>query len=151
MYFKLGKIINDNSKWGDKFIETLEIELKLSFPNIKGFSSRNLRRMKKFYIEYKDEEILPLAVAKLPWTHNIMLIEKIKDRSLSTEEQKDVLGLIGELSDIEKRNLINEVLNAVNYNFIVTPKEVDFQIDKLADLLSSGINKCLHREEKSVK
>lgn len=46
LYFKLGKIINDNSKWGDKFIETLEVELKLDFPNVKGFSTRNLRRMK---------------------------------------------------------------------------------------------------------
>ena len=75
-------------------------------------------------------------------------LEKIKDRSLSIEEQKNILGLIGELSNTEKKNLINEVLNAINYNFIVTPKEVDFQIDKLADLLSEGINKCLHREEK---
>lgn len=82
LYFKLGKIINDNSKWGDKFIETLEKELRLDFPNIKGFSSRNLRRMKKFYLEYKDEEILPPAVAKLPWTHNIILIEKIKDKNI---------------------------------------------------------------------
>ena len=82
LYFKLGKIINDNSKWGDKFIETLEVELKLDFPNIKGFSARNLRRMKRFYLEYKDEEILPPAVAKLPWTHNIMLIEKVKDKNI---------------------------------------------------------------------
>lgn len=82
LYFKLGKIINDNSKWGDKFIETLELELKLDFPNIKGFSARNLRRMKRFYLEYKDEEILPPAVAKLPWTHNIILLEKIKDKEI---------------------------------------------------------------------
>ena len=82
LYFKLGKIINDNSKWGDKFIETLEVELKLDFPSIKGFSARNLRRMKRFYLEYKDEEILPPSVAKLPWTHNIMLIEKIKDKNI---------------------------------------------------------------------
>lgn len=82
LYFKLGKIINDNSKWGDKFIESLEVELRLDFPNLKGFSARNLRRMKKFYLEYKDEEILPPAVAKLPWTHNIMLIEKIKDKNV---------------------------------------------------------------------
>lgn len=82
LYFKLGKIINDNSKWGDKFIETLEVELKLDFPNVKGFSTRNLRRMKKFYLEYKDEQILPPAVAKLPWTHNMMLIEKIKDKNI---------------------------------------------------------------------
>ena len=53
LYFKLGKIISDNSKWGDKFIETLEKELRLDFPNIKGFSARNLRRMKKFYLDIK--------------------------------------------------------------------------------------------------
>ena len=82
LYFRLGKIINDNSKWGDKFIEKLELELKLDFPNTKGFSARNLRRIKKFYLEYKDETILPPAVAKLPWTHNIMLIEKIKDKNV---------------------------------------------------------------------
>lgn len=77
-------------------------------------------------------------------------LEKIKNKSLSTEEQKNILGLIGELSDTEKKNLINEVLNSINYNFIVTPKEVDFQIDCLAELLSNGINKCLHKQ-KSVK
>lgn len=81
LYFKLGKIINESSKWGDKFIETLEKEIKLDFPNVSGFSSRNLRRMKKFYIEYKDEEKLPPAVAKLPWTHNMILIEKIKNKN----------------------------------------------------------------------
>lgn len=86
---------------------------------------------------------------KLIFTRNNYL-EKIKDKSLTSEEQKSILGLIGELSDIEKKNLINEVLNSINYNFIVTPKEVDFQIDCLADLLSSGINKSLHNQ-KSVK
>lgn len=82
LYFKLGKIISENFKWGDKFIEALEAELKLDFPNIKGFSARNLRRMKNFYIEYKNEEVLPPAVAKLPWTHNVILIEKIKDKNI---------------------------------------------------------------------
>lgn len=86
---------------------------------------------------------------KLIFTRNNYL-EKIKDRQLSSEEQKSILGLIGELSDVEKKNLINEVLNSINYNFIVTPKEVDFQIDCLTSLLSSGINKTLHNQ-KSVK
>ena len=86
---------------------------------------------------------------KLIFTRNNYL-EKIKDKSLTSEEQKSILGLIGELSDIEKKNLINEVLNSINYNFIVTPKEVDFQIDCLGELLSNGINKTLHNQ-KSVK
>lgn len=38
--------------------------------------------MKRFYLECKDEGILPPAVAKLSWTHNIILLEKIKDKNI---------------------------------------------------------------------
>ena len=58
------------------------MELKLSFPNLKGFSARNLNYMKAFYEEYKDDgEFLHLG-AKLPWKHNIALIEKVKDKNI---------------------------------------------------------------------
>lgn len=45
LYYNLGKIINENSEWGNKFIDHLAIELKVSFPNIKGFSIRNLKNI----------------------------------------------------------------------------------------------------------
>ena len=80
LYFRLGKIIDENSKYGNNFIKELSIELKLEFPNIKGLSPRNLSRMRVFYKEYKDISILPVALAKLPWTHNYTLIEKEKNR-----------------------------------------------------------------------
>jgi len=80
MYFNIGRYINEKSEWGNKFIDKLELELKIDYPNSKGFSARNLRRMKRFYLEYESDEILPPAVAKLPWTHNNILIEKIKDK-----------------------------------------------------------------------
>lgn len=72
---------------------------------------------------------------------------KIKDKELSVQDKKNVAGLLGELSDIDKKNLIDEVLCSLNYNFIVTPKEIDFQIDKLSKLIGDGINKCLHKED----
>ena len=71
--------------------------------------------------------------------------DKIKDKDLSMEEKKDVLGLLGELSDTDKMNLIEEVLNSLEYNMIVTPKEVDFQIDKLSTVIADGINSVLHK------
>ena len=117
LYFKLGKIIAENSKWGDRFIETLEHELKLDFPNSKGFSARNLRRMKRFYLEYKDNEVLPPAVAKLPWTHNIMLIEKIKDKNIrawyanetaNNNWSKTVLDFQIETNLYERKALVNK-------------------------------------------
>ena len=71
-------------------------------------------------------------------------VDKIKDKDLNLEEKRDILGMIGELSDTDKKSLIEEVLTSVNYNFIVTPKEVDFVIDKLSMIIGEGINKCLH-------
>lgn len=80
MYFRMGKIISENTKYGNNFIAVLSKSLKLEFSGSSGFSERNLRRMKVFYEEYKDFEILPPVVAELPWTHNYILIEKIKDK-----------------------------------------------------------------------
>ncbi len=80
LYFRLGKVIDENSKYGNNFINELSIELKLEFPDVKGLSPRNLSRMRAFYKEYKDIENLPVSLANLPWTHNYTLIEKVKDK-----------------------------------------------------------------------
>ena len=82
LYFRLGKIISENSKYGNNFIKNFSTSLRLEFPNTTGFSERNLARMKKFYEEYKDLSNLPPAVANLPWTHNCILLEKVKDENI---------------------------------------------------------------------
>ena len=82
LYFRLGKIISENVKYGNHFITILSKSLKLDFSNLNGFSERNLWRMKAFYEEYKEFSIVPQPVAQLPWSHNILLIEKIKDKKI---------------------------------------------------------------------
>lgn len=82
LYFRLGKILDENSKYGTSFIKSVSHELNLEFPKIKGFSERNLGYMKLFYQEYKDNQNLQQFVAKLPWCHNILLIEKIKKNEI---------------------------------------------------------------------
>ncbi len=82
LYFEIGKILNDNYKYGNKFIDDISRELKLEFPNIEGFSVRNLKYMKKFYLEYKDDELVQRCVAQLPWRHNIVLMSKIKNNNI---------------------------------------------------------------------
>ena len=79
LYFNVGKLISENSKYGNKFIEQLESELRIDFPNLKGFSVRNLKYMQKFYIEYKDYPKVQQLVAQLPRGHNILLMDKFKD------------------------------------------------------------------------
>lgn len=82
LYYRIGKVLYDNSTWGNKFLDKLAFELKTTYPNQKGFSIRNLKYMKTFYIEYKDDSEFVQLVAQLPWTHNIILIEKIKNKSI---------------------------------------------------------------------
>ena len=82
LYFRIGKIISKNSNWGDKFIDFLSMELKMAFPRQKGFSIRNLKYMKSFYTEYKDDDEFVQLVAQIPWKHNIILMQKIKDKNI---------------------------------------------------------------------
>jgi len=82
LYFRLGKILYDNSKWGNKFIDDVAVELKLYYPRQKGFSVRNLKYIKSFYNEYKDDLGFVQLVAQIPWKHNIILIQKIKDKEI---------------------------------------------------------------------
>ena len=79
LYFRIGKIVSENAKYGNKFIQDFSTSLKLEFPDTTGFSPRNLARMRKFYEKYRDLSNLPPLVAKLPWTHNCILLEKVKD------------------------------------------------------------------------
>lgn len=66
------------------------------------------------------------------------------EENLSEEEKMKIMGLLGTLSEEEVKTLVFDVLTPIGYNLMVTVKEVDFLIDKLALLLASGINQVLH-------
>ncbi len=79
MYYRIGKGLIKNSKYGNRFIDTLATDLKLDFPNMQGLSARNLRYMKRFAKEFEYDSILQHNVAKLPWTTITTIMDKIKD------------------------------------------------------------------------
>lgn len=66
------------------------------------------------------------------------------DKELTLAEKKEVLGIVGSLSEDEIRSLIFEVLTPIGYNLMVTVKEVDFITENLAKVLIYGINHSLH-------
>ena len=78
LYYNIGKIINENSSWGNKFIENLAADIKLSFPNAKGYSVRNLKYMSKFASTYPDEQFVQTVSAQIPWSHNVAILDKVK-------------------------------------------------------------------------
>ena len=79
LYFYIGKTLVENSKYGNNFINNMSIELKLTYPNMKGFSVRNLKNMRKYYIVCSNSEKVQKASALIPWSHNILIFDKIKN------------------------------------------------------------------------
>jgi predicted nuclease of restriction endonuclease-like (RecB) superfamily len=82
LYWDIGRRILKKQKkkgWGSKVIEYLSKDLGHEFPEIKGFSVRNLRYMQSFAQEYRDFSIVQQLAAQLPWYHNCILLEKVRD------------------------------------------------------------------------
>lgn len=69
------------------------------------------------------------------------LKEKIE---LNKKDKETLLGIVGTLEENEIKQLLFEVLSPIGYNMMVTPKEVDFLIEKLSSLIGNGINETLH-------
>ena len=82
---------------------------------------------------------------KLIINRNKNYLNKIKNLNLSIKEKEKISGILGTLTNENKLSLINEVLRNINYNMIVTPKEIDFLIDNLSKTIATSINKSLHK------
>lgn len=62
-------------------IERLAKDLKREFPDISGFSSRNLKYMRTFAEAYQDEQPVAQFVAQIPWGHNVRILDYVKDQT----------------------------------------------------------------------
>lgn len=95
MYWDIGKLLSESQKqigWGNNALERLSKDLKNDYPKVKGFSPRNCRCMIQFYKEYNqgltiwqqpvaklEMSNLILPVKQLSWSHNVILMQKVKD------------------------------------------------------------------------
>ncbi|MDD5687385.1 MAG: PDDEXK nuclease domain-containing protein [Elusimicrobia bacterium] len=81
LYLSMGKNIYEKvelAKWGERIIETVASDLQKEFPDTRGFSSKNLWRMKQIYETYKDNEKLSTLLRELPWSHNVLILHQTK-------------------------------------------------------------------------
>ena len=81
LYWQIGNdiLVRQAEKgWGAKVIERLAHDLRIAFPDMKGFSRTNLLYMRAFAEAWPDKQIVQQAVGQLPWGHNLMLLSKLK-------------------------------------------------------------------------
>ena len=81
LYWHVGRTVVERqtkSGWGESVVERLAHDLRQAFPDLAGFSPRNIWRMRAFYVAWSAlQKKLPQPVAELPWGHNILLLEKL--------------------------------------------------------------------------
>lgn len=74
MYWDIGRSIlqkQNNEGWGAKVIDRLSLDLKYAFPEMSGFSLRNLKYMRKFAESWPDRGIVQEVLAQITWYHNL--------------------------------------------------------------------------------
>lgn len=107
LYWSIGEYISAkiaSAEWGDSVVTQLATFIKQTLPEIKGFSDKNLWRMKQFYETYKDNPKLSPLVREISWTNNLILLSRTK----SIEEKEFYLRL-AKTEKYSKRELDRQI------------------------------------------
>jgi predicted nuclease of restriction endonuclease-like (RecB) superfamily len=82
LYWDIGSMIlerQDHAGWGAKVIDRLAADLGRAFPDLRGFSPRNLKYMRAFAAAWPQRAIVQQAAARIPWFHNCLLLDRVSD------------------------------------------------------------------------
>jgi predicted nuclease of restriction endonuclease-like (RecB) superfamily len=92
LYWNIGKYVSNkisNAEWGDSVVLELAKYIKQNEPDLKGFSDKNIWRMKQFYETYKNFPKLSTLLREISWSHNLAIFSRCK----SIEEREYYLKL----------------------------------------------------------
>ncbi|MEQ1798261.1 MAG: PDDEXK nuclease domain-containing protein [Lacibacter sp.] len=131
LYWEIGNTIKEQESskgWGAKVVEQLARDLRAEFPDFKGLSARNLRYMRDFSIAWPElsmlqqpvatnvhSSILQQPVAKLPWGHNCLILDKLKlreerlfyaEKTLENNWSRNVLAHQIELKLFQRKGML---------------------------------------------
>jgi len=140
MYWNIGKAILDrqhNEGWGTKVIDRMSFDLKESFPDMTGFSPRDLKYMRKFAESWVDFEIMQRTVAQIPWRSNITLLDKLKDAKLRLWYAKKTIengfGKDMLVFQIESQLHLRQGNSVSNFENVFPPLESDLATQSFKD------------------
>ena len=122
LYWDIGRIILDRQKhegWGAKVIDRLSHDLKIAFPDMTGFSPRNLKYMRTFSRSWPDREFVQRTIAQIPWRSNIALLDRMKDPGLRIWYAQKIIehGWSRETLEVQIENRLHERQGRALNNF----------------------------------
>ena len=112
LYWKVGKYISDKlivSEWGDGVVRQLAEYIEKTSPDVKGFSDKNLWRMKQFYEAYCDaDEKLSAVLRQISWTNNLTIMSRAK-----TPEEREFYLMLCKKERLSSRELDRQINAAI--------------------------------------
>lgn len=111
LYWQIGEYISkrvESEDWGKSVVEQLADYLQKNEPDLKGFSDKNLWRMKQFYETYKDLPKLSPLVREISWTNNLIILSRCK-----TIEEKEFYLILSTKEKYSKRELERQINSGI--------------------------------------
>jgi predicted nuclease of restriction endonuclease-like (RecB) superfamily len=140
LYWQIGRdILQQQAQqgWGAKVINQLASDLKQEFPEIKGFSRTNLLYMRAFAEAYGDEQIVQQLVGRIPWGHNVRILDQVKtpaerlwyaQQTIENGWSRNVL-----VHQIESNLYGRQGKSLTNFNLALPPNQSDLAQQLLKD------------------
>ena len=122
LYWQIGEHISRKiaaAEWGDGVVDRLAAHIARTQPGLRGFTRRNLFRMRQFYEAYQPAEFVPPLVAQIPWSHHLVIL----DQSKHAEERDFYLRLVAQ-ERWSKRELERQCKLALFERVVLSPPKV---------------------------
>lgn len=122
LYWQVGEIISrkvETAEWGEGIVDRLAEYLAKAEPGMRGFTRRNLFRMKQFYEAYKEDAKVSPLVAQLPWSHHLIILGQSK-----RPEERDFYLQLAIRERWSKRELERQFKAALFERAILHPPQV---------------------------
>lgn len=129
LYWQLGQMISQKlqqAEWGEKVVSNLATYIEQHQPNLRGFTYRNLMRMRTFYEAYASNAELQALAFQLPWTHNLIILSQAK----RVEEQEFYLR-VAIREQWTKRELERQFKNALFEQVALQPLKLTPLVSQL--------------------
>ncbi len=140
LYWQIGRDIlvrQGQEGWGAKVINRLSDDLRGEFPDIKGFSPRNLKYMRSFAEAWPDPEFVQQVAAQIPWFHNCVILDKLTQpadrewyiqKTIANGWSRNVL-----VHQIENRLINREGKGVTNFSATLPQEQSDLALQTMKD------------------
>jgi predicted nuclease of restriction endonuclease-like (RecB) superfamily len=129
LYWQVGAYISrklDTAAWGEGVVDELARYIQHHHPGIKGFTRRNLFRMRQFYDTYRRDKKVSSLVTQLPWTHNLLILSKCKQ-----PEEREFYLRLALRERWSKRDLERQIDGCLFERAILSPPKVSPLVTQL--------------------